>query len=128
MHCWGWGWPAWQPEVSGSAGVSARALVQKQRQWLSHPAPSTNLINRIACKPTATLTFYMPYHSPFSQEHRLELGKDVDLGQYVASGVVVFDLHRRSVKWSQHLDLSTDHTSFKAYAYSGGLSWSVCGV
>jgi len=35
------------------------------------------------------------------QDHRLELGKDVDLGSYVASGVVVFDLHRRTVKWSQ---------------------------
>ena len=123
------------------------------------------------------------------QEHRLELGKDLDLGWYVASGVVVFDLQRRSVKWSQvrapvcvweagqgrvgrdgraaaavvaathaqhgwqlrcmdswapatglpsvvaetapllsavpavlqHLDLSTDFTTFKAYAYSGAV-------
>ncbi|EFN59749.1 hypothetical protein CHLNCDRAFT_133372 [Chlorella variabilis] len=59
-----------------------------------------------------------PCHPTTCSEHRLELGKDVELGLYVASGVVVFDLHRRSVKWSQHLDLSTDYTSFKAYAYS----------
>lgn len=103
----------------------------------------------------------------------MELGPDLDIGQYVASGVVVFDLHRRTIKWSQvgregwgsggtlglprcawregqtspatrrvallcglatgaarhnvrngasfppqHLDLSSDYTSFKAYAYS----------
>lgn len=105
----------------------------------------------------------------------MELGVDLDIGQYVASGVVAFDLHRRTIKWSQvrgdeapwglagrrrnaacgvgsgwcdrqlpplrwlppcpqivclpsvfeqhqislqHLDLSTDYTSFKAYAYS----------
>lgn len=52
------------------------------------------------------------------EENRMELGVDLDIGQYVASGVVAFDLHRRTIKWSQHLDLSTDYTSFKAYAYS----------
>ncbi|MEW5304838.1 MAG: hypothetical protein WDW36_007421 [Sanguina aurantia] len=42
----------------------------------------------------------------------------LDLGKYLASGVVVFDLRSRSVKWSQHLDLSSEGTAFKAYAYS----------
>lgn len=32
---------------------------------------------------------------------------------YVASGVVVYDLVRRSVKWTVHLDLSTDHVSLR---------------
>lgn len=31
----------------------------------------------------------------------MELGVDLDIGQYVASGVVAFDLHRRTIKWSQ---------------------------
>ena len=31
----------------------------------------------------------------------MELGTDLDIGQYVASGVVAFDLHRRTIKWSQ---------------------------
>ena len=35
------------------------------------------------------------------QDRRAELGVDVELGQYVASGVVVFDLHRKVIKWSQ---------------------------
>lgn len=31
----------------------------------------------------------------------MELGKDIELGKYVASGLVVFDLRRRTLKWSQ---------------------------
>lgn len=50
-------------------------------------------------------------------EHAQEL-KGIDVGKYVASGVVVFDLRTRRIKWEQHLDLSTDATSFKAYAYA----------
>ncbi len=33
-------------------------------------------------------------------------------------GVVVFDLHSRILKWSQHLDLTTDNTTFKAHIFS----------
>ncbi|KAG1675745.1 hypothetical protein FOA52_012401 [Chlamydomonas sp. UWO 241] len=50
-------------------------------------------------------------------ERSKELG-GLDIGKYVASGVVVFDLRTRQVKWEQHLDLSTDATTFKAYAYA----------
>lgn len=46
------------------------------------------------------------------------VGKDGDVAKYVASGVVVFDLHTRAIKWSQHLDLSTRYTRYKAFAYS----------
>mmetsp|Transcript_4558 Transcript_4558/g.9807 ORF Transcript_4558/g.9807 Transcript_4558/m.9807 type:complete len:1070 (-) Transcript_4558:202-3411(-) len=49
--------------------------------------------------------------------HSKELG-DIDITKYIASGVVVFDLRTRSIKWTQHLDLSTDTTTFKAYAYA----------
>ena len=31
---------------------------------------------------------------------------------------MVFDLHHRFVKWSQHLDLTTDRTTFRAYLFS----------
>ena len=30
----------------------------------------------------------------------------------------MFDLRTRKLKWEQHLDLSTDSTQFKAYAYA----------
>ncbi|GAX73269.1 hypothetical protein CEUSTIGMA_g723.t1 [Chlamydomonas eustigma] len=50
-------------------------------------------------------------------DHQKELG-DLDIGKYVASGVVVFDLRTKQVKWSQHLDLSTEMANFKAYAYA----------
>lgn len=51
-------------------------------------------------------------------ENRMELGKDVDIAKYIAGAVVVFDLQLRKIKWVQHLDLSTDHTQFRAYVYS----------
>ncbi len=31
---------------------------------------------------------------------------------------MVFDLRTRTLKWAQHLDLSTDTTTFRAYAYA----------
>lgn len=52
------------------------------------------------------------------QKHKRELGADVDLGGYVAAGVVAFDLRTRAVRWQQHLDLSTDSTALKAYTYA----------
>lgn len=70
----------------GRAGLAARAVV------LPPTCPPRALLALITIVPP-------PRRCP--QEHRHELGKDVDLGQYVASGLVVFDLHRRSVKWSQ---------------------------
>lgn len=45
------------------------------------------------------------------------VGKDGDPGKYLASGVVAFDLHTRGIKWSQHLDLSTRYTRYKAAVY-----------
>lgn len=52
------------------------------------------------------------------QENKAELGKDIDTSKYVAGAVVVFSLHTRQIKWIQHLDLSTDHTLYRAYIYS----------
>ncbi|EIE24136.1 integrin alpha N-terminal domain-containing protein [Coccomyxa subellipsoidea C-169] len=48
-------------------------------------------------------------------EHKKELGEDVDVSKYVAGGIVVFNSRTRTIKWQQHLDLSTDRTAFKAY-------------
>ena len=44
--------------------------------------------------------------------------KDVDISQYVGGGIVVFNLRTRNLRWQQHLDLSTDHTQYRAYIYS----------
>ena len=46
------------------------------------------------------------------------LPADIDLSNYLATGLVVFDLASRSLRWQTHLDMSTDAASFKAYAYS----------
>eukprot|EP00475_Leptophrys_vorax_P031313 TRINITY_DN47392_c0_g1_i1.p1 TRINITY_DN47392_c0_g1~~TRINITY_DN47392_c0_g1_i1.p1 ORF type:complete len:550 (-),score=28.73 TRINITY_DN47392_c0_g1_i1:140-1690(-) len=50
--------------------------------------------------------------------HRKELEEGVDMSKYIGGAIVVFDLDTRQVKWSQHLDLTTDSTQFRAYIYS----------
>jgi hypothetical protein len=51
------------------------------------------------------------------QENRADLG-DIDISKYVASGIVLFILDTKQVKWSVDLDVSTDSRSFRAYMYS----------
>ncbi|KAF5953666.1 hypothetical protein HYC85_006522 [Camellia sinensis] len=50
-------------------------------------------------------------------EHLKELG-GIDIGKYVAGGIVVFNLDTKQVKWTAQLDLSTDTGKFRAYVYS----------
>jgi len=38
--------------------------------------------------------------------------------KYFASGIVVFNLDTRQVKWTADLDLSTDTVNFRAHVYS----------
>jgi hypothetical protein len=52
------------------------------------------------------------------QAHAKELPEGVDRTKYIASGLVAFDLRTRIVKWTTHLDLSTDSTTYRAYVYS----------
>ena len=53
-----------------------------------------------------------------SARARAAVGKDGDPGKYLASGIVVYDLHTRGIKWNQHLDLSTRYTRYKAEIHS----------
>ena len=46
-----------------------------------------------------------------NQARRDELGEGIQTSKYVASGVVAFDIRARTVKWTAHLDLSTDTTA-----------------
>lgn len=45
-------------------------------------------------------------------------GIELDLAKYIAGGIVVFDLVTMRYLWHTHLDLTTDHTRFRAYIYS----------
>lgn len=65
--------------------------------------------------------FYDREYYDDNDGHHQELGRDVDVSKYIASGVVVLDLDPHSgfqVKWKQHLDLTTDHLQYRAYVYS----------
>jgi hypothetical protein len=94
-------WPGLQlASVRGHGSASpfpVAATTCTRRAIAPHCAPSQ------CTAPLFSAPLLFPLSSPRtpSQEHRLELGKDLDLGWYVASGVVAFDLQRRSVKWSQ---------------------------
>ncbi|KAK2966140.1 hypothetical protein RJ640_018393 [Escallonia rubra] len=50
-------------------------------------------------------------------DHLKELG-GIDIGKYVAGGIVVFNLDTKQVKWTAQLDQSTDTGNFRAYIYS----------
>ncbi|KAG2245850.1 hypothetical protein Bca4012_069102 [Brassica carinata] len=50
-------------------------------------------------------------------EHLKELG-GIDIKNYIASSIVVFNLESKQVKWVKELDLSTDNANFRAYIYS----------
>lgn len=50
-------------------------------------------------------------------EHLKDLG-DINIGKYVAGGIVVFNLETKQVKWTAQLDLSIDTGNFRAYIYS----------
>ncbi|XP_052172966.1 protein DEFECTIVE IN EXINE FORMATION 1 [Diospyros lotus] len=57
-------------------------------------------------------------HEYYDNPERLKELGGIDIGKYVAGGIVVFNLDTKQVKWTAQLDLSTDTTNFRAYIYS----------
>lgn len=63
------------------------------------------------------VSYFFDHEYYDNPEHLNELG-GIEIGKYVAGGIVVFDLDTKQVKWSTQLDLSTDTGTFRAYIYS----------
>ncbi|XP_030537134.1 protein DEFECTIVE IN EXINE FORMATION 1 [Rhodamnia argentea] len=63
------------------------------------------------------VSYFFDHEYYDNQEHLKELG-NIDIGKYVAGGIVVFNLDTKQVKWTTPLDLSTDSGNFRAYIYS----------
>ncbi|KAM7463991.1 hypothetical protein LguiA_032112 [Lonicera macranthoides] len=63
------------------------------------------------------VSYFFDHEYYDNPEHLKELG-GIDIGKYVAGGIVVFNLDTKQVKWSAQLDLSTDTGTFRAYIYS----------
>ncbi|CAN4109706.1 unnamed protein product [Withania somnifera] len=63
------------------------------------------------------VSYFFDHEYYNNQEHMKELG-EIDIGKYVAGGIVVFNLGTMQVKWTAQLDLSTDDGNFRAYIYS----------
>ncbi|XP_022852209.1 protein DEFECTIVE IN EXINE FORMATION 1 isoform X2 [Olea europaea var. sylvestris] len=57
-------------------------------------------------------------HEYYDNPERLKELGGIEIGKYVAGGIVVFNLDTKQVKWTAQLDLSTDTGSFRAYIYS----------
>ncbi|RDY02353.1 Protein DEFECTIVE IN EXINE FORMATION 1, partial [Mucuna pruriens] len=63
------------------------------------------------------VSYFFDHEYYDNQEHLKELG-DIDIGKYVAGGIVVYNLDTKQIKWTADLDLSTDTSDFRAYIYS----------
>ncbi|CAH9103415.1 unnamed protein product [Cuscuta europaea] len=63
------------------------------------------------------VSYFFDHEYYDNPEHLKELG-GIEIGKYVAGGIVVFDLDTKQVKWSTQLDLSTDTGTFRAHIYS----------
>nr|DAD28408.1 TPA_asm: hypothetical protein HUJ06_029876 [Nelumbo nucifera] len=63
------------------------------------------------------VSYFFDHEYYDNPKHLEELG-GIDIGKYVASSIVVFNLDTRQVKWTAELDLSTDTGNFRAYIYS----------
>lgn len=60
--------------------------------------------------------FQSKIYSDPTERQKLDL--DIEINKYIASGIVVFDLKSREIKWEIHLDLTTDATRYVAYIHS----------
>ncbi|PKI43390.1 hypothetical protein CRG98_036147 [Punica granatum] len=63
------------------------------------------------------VSYFFDHEYYDNPEHLKELG-NIDIGKYIAAGIVVFNLDTKQVKWTAELDLSTDSGNFRAYIYS----------
>lgn len=63
------------------------------------------------------VSYFFDHEYYDNPEHLKELG-GIDIGKYVAGGIVVFNLDTKQVKWTVKLDLSTDTAKFRGYIYS----------
>ncbi|KAL8121507.1 hypothetical protein AgCh_018293 [Apium graveolens] len=63
------------------------------------------------------VSYFFDHEYYDNPEHLKELG-GIEIGKYVAGGIVVFNLDTKQVKWTVKLDLSTDTGKFRGYIYS----------
>ncbi|XP_066334585.1 protein DEFECTIVE IN EXINE FORMATION 1-like [Miscanthus floridulus] len=63
------------------------------------------------------VSYFFDHEYYRDSDHAKEL-EGIDIGKYVASSIVVFNLDTRQVKWAAELDLSTDTVNFRAHVFS----------
>ncbi len=81
-----------------------------------------NALPFITINPCFQIVFAVSYF--FDKDHYEDpeafskIAPDVQLHNYVACGLVAYNLRSRQMKWQLHLDLTTDLTKFRAFVYS----------
>ena len=69
----------------------------------------------LAC--VTVVAYLLQSRSYDNAQHLKELGR-IDIGKYIASIIVLFNLDTKHVKWTADLDLSIEDRNFCAHAYS----------
>nr|GMC69290.1 protein DEFECTIVE IN EXINE FORMATION 1 [Ipomoea batatas] len=116
-------------EKAGDQGVHA-ATVENEEEEHEKMENYVNVDAHVLCTPViadidkdgvselvVAVSYFFDHEYYDNPEHLKELG-GIEIGKYVAGGIVVFNLDTKQVKWSTQLDLSTDTGNFRAYIYS----------
>ena len=60
----------------------------------------------------------VPVSYYFDANEEMSISQEIEIEKYVAGGIVVVDIASHKIKWSLHLDLTTDKSAYKAYLFS----------
>ncbi|KAI8106939.1 hypothetical protein M9434_001589 [Picochlorum sp. BPE23] len=113
----------WEDDLHAT-GRHGADEVKSPYVWIDPHIQTTPVIGDIDGDDREELVLAVSYffdpgeYSADSSMAKFAVGENGDIQKYLASGIVVYDLSSRIVKWSQHLDLSTAYTRYKAAALS----------
>lgn len=109
----------WEDDLHDSEKHSD-AEVASPYVWIDPHIQTTPVIGDIDGDGEEELVIAVSYffdeaeYSVDSHMAKFAVGENGDIQKYLASGIVVYNLNTRIIKWSQHLDLSTAYTRYKA--------------
>lgn len=65
-----------------------------------------------------SVSYYYDRQFYSSPENRARLDPDIDIRNYIAGGIVVYDIATKEVKWEANMDLAVDNGQQSAYVYA----------
>jgi len=118
------GWKTHAEHFTGAASTGNQDHPDQPSKYVLVDAHiiSTPVIGDIDGDGDADIVFAVSYF--FDKDHyenpeaHSKIAPDVQLHNYVACGLVAYNLRTRAMLWHIHLDLTTDLTKFRAFLYS----------